>query len=437
MYSKKIEENDAIKLLEETKKLKLFKSNHRRGITTDGKPPYSNVYGWTNKQFNPKARGREHEIHKGFTETKLQKDHPEFGIYVKEIAEKYLPPHFYYNCIQINKNCKCKKHLDGNNVGNSVIIGLGDYKMGQLNIDFETLDVEPCKVDIKNVFTMFDGSKHPHWTDDWEGGDRYSLIFFNCFKFNYRIAIPTYNRPNIIFNKTLCYLNNCEIDRTKIDIFIKDDEQIEMYGEELQDYNIIKHEQDGIGATRNYIRTHYYESDTKYVACFDDDIDYVKEMDLPIYNLDYVLKCFFGKTEEVGLNIWGVNPHKNAYYYSNKMTTDLRYMCGAFFGFIVDKNKEFIHSQYNHLEDYSFSCEHFIRDKGVVKFCNYGFKTKYFGDGGINDTYGGLKKRVAATKILCKEFQEQYGKMCRVKTKEWGKGYDNIVLNYRFKHESL
>jgi hypothetical protein len=435
MFTKKIEEEDAIKLLEETKKLKLFRSNHRRGISADGEPPFSCVYGWTNKQFRPCAKGREHDIHSTFTETKLQRDFPEFGKYVKTIAKKYLPPHFFYNCIQINRNCKCKRHVDGSNVGTSIIIGLGDYENGELNIEFDQLE-EPCKVNIKNIFTMFDGSKYPHWTDDWTG-TRYSLVFFNCFKFDYRIAIPTYNRPEVLFDKTLCYLDNCKIDKKKVDIFIKDDEQIEKYGEELKEYNIIKHEQSGIGATRNFIRTHYYESDTRYVACFDDDIEYVKKMDIPTYDLDYLLKCFFGKTEEVGLNVWGVNPHKNAFYYTNKMTTDLRYMCGAFFGFIVDKNKDFIHTEWDHLEDYAFSCEHFIRDGGCVKFCNFGFKTKYFADGGINDTYGGLKTRVLATKKLCQDFKNQYDKMCRIKTKDWGagqKGYDNIVLNWRYKH---
>lgn len=78
-------------------------------------------------------------------------------------------PDFEYTTIQVNKNVLCKPHIDKNNVGESMIIGLGNYLGGNLVIEGKSYD-------IKNKMFYFNG-KLGHWVEPFTG-DRYSLIFF-------------------------------------------------------------------------------------------------------------------------------------------------------------------------------------------------------------------------------------------------------------------
>ncbi len=85
-------------------------------------------------------------------------------------------PDFNYTTIQYNKNHKCAKHKDKNNVGDSYIIGFGDYTGGELIVYDDSGN--PTYVDIKNKFYKFNGSKYYHETNDFIG-ERYTLVFFN------------------------------------------------------------------------------------------------------------------------------------------------------------------------------------------------------------------------------------------------------------------
>jgi len=105
-------------------------------------------------------------------------------------------PGFVYTTIQLNRNYSAKMHVDGNNHGWSMIIGLGDYEGGDLWIydpeGAEKMQVKdplrgypelkpgtwiPGKrVNIKNKFVKFDGNQ-PHAALPFDG-TRMSLVFF-------------------------------------------------------------------------------------------------------------------------------------------------------------------------------------------------------------------------------------------------------------------
>ena len=84
---------------------------------------------------------------------------------------------FKYTTIQYNKNQRASKHKDGRNVGESYIIGLGNYTGGELII-FDENEKNPVKHDIKGKFNTFDGSKYPHETAPFKG-ERYTLVFYS------------------------------------------------------------------------------------------------------------------------------------------------------------------------------------------------------------------------------------------------------------------
>tara|TARA_R110002020_G_scaffold46464_1_gene132147 strand:+ start:775 stop:1284 length:510 start_codon:yes stop_codon:yes gene_type:complete len=90
---------------------------------------------------------------------------------------KKSKPDFKYNTIQFNKNARMAKHIDGYNVGISTMLGLGDYTGGDLII-YDEKGKNPKKVETKNKWVTFNGSKLPHETDKFKG-TRYTLVFFN------------------------------------------------------------------------------------------------------------------------------------------------------------------------------------------------------------------------------------------------------------------
>tara|TARA_B100001094_G_scaffold55907_2_gene51389 strand:- start:119 stop:628 length:510 start_codon:yes stop_codon:yes gene_type:complete len=98
---------------------------------------------------------------------------------VYELAKALIKkekPNFKYNSIQFNKNARTARHLDGNNVGISSMITLGDYTGGNLLI-FDEDEKNPQSVKTKNRWITFNGSKYPHETEPFKG-TRYSIVYY-------------------------------------------------------------------------------------------------------------------------------------------------------------------------------------------------------------------------------------------------------------------
>eukprot|EP00439_Symbiodinium_sp_Y106_P060043 s3090_g8.t2 len=110
-------------------------------------------------------------------------------------------PDFEFTSIQVNKNYAARPHVDKNNLGNSFIIGLGNYKGGELWAHDDEGDV-PVDLtesirsmlhyragvtyrgrtfDINGRWQSFDGNRL-HCARPFEG-TRYSLVFYTCDRF--------------------------------------------------------------------------------------------------------------------------------------------------------------------------------------------------------------------------------------------------------------
>ena len=88
--------------------------------------------------------------------------------------DKNFPADFTYTSVQINgPDCQSRDHEDRNNLGLSLIVGLGRYEGGDLEI---LLDSNWSKLNIKGKYLLFDGSV-THRTADFQG-ERYSLVLF-------------------------------------------------------------------------------------------------------------------------------------------------------------------------------------------------------------------------------------------------------------------
>jgi hypothetical protein len=252
---------------------------------------------------------------------------------------------------------------------------------------------------------------------------------------NYRIVIPSLDRAVVLKTKTLFLLKNYNIPNHKIDILLSTKEEGEEYKKIIgNDYNLIYHGQKGIGAVRNFIKHYYkYKTDLECVVYIDDDIEAINQIDKPVENLDYFIEFMFYKTYELGLNLWGICCFDNPYFLKKSISTNLKYICGGFCGEIIDRKKYDIYTDFDHFEDFAFSCEHFIRDGGVVRNNEYCVITKNFAEGGIVHSYNGLENRKKDMEKASKYFIERFGDMARIKIKKYG--FD-IRLNHNYKHES-
>jgi|TARA_E500000318_G_scaffold17570_2_gene17826 hypothetical protein len=253
---------------------------------------------------------------------------------------------------------------------------------------------------------------------------------------NYRIVIPTYKRANVLWDTTLALLKKHNIPNDKIDILISTKKEADYYKTIIgHKYNFIYHGQTGITSIRNFIKHYYkYKTDLEYLICIDDDIKEINKMNKPIEDLNGFIEFMFNKTKELGYNLWGICCYDNTFFMKNTITTNLKFICGGFCGEIIDRNKHDIYIDLDLFEDYAMTCEHFIRDGGIVRNNEYCLITKNFAKGGVVESYGSLQNRLNDMEKDSFNFIERYGNMARIVKKK--NRYD-IRLNHNYKNESI
>jgi len=231
------------------------------------------------------------------------------------------------------------------------------------------------------------------------------------------VAIPSYARAETLKTKTLALLESNKIPKEQIYIFVASQEEKDAYEKHISGYKLIVGSK-GLLEQRNFMTRHFKEG--QKIVYMDDDIEraLVKEdEDKKSKELkDLPLKSFFPvafkELETTGLHIWGVNPVHNAYYLYPSITTDLRYIVGAFYGVINRKDNDLLLKFESDKEDVERTLRFYKKDAGVLRFNFITIKTKYYAPGGIAAEYGSKEKRLeegkARVERLVKEFPD-YG----------------------------
>ena len=138
----------------------------------------SMLFGFTHKPYLSPTRNRTPSIYKNLYHTKIKDLKPELEHIFKEFANIYFPD-FSYTQTQMNKNFRAPCHKDSKNVGESILVCLGNYEGGETNIQLNENTI--IEVDAREKPEKFNGSKYAHWVSDFKG-TRYSLVFFNNIK---------------------------------------------------------------------------------------------------------------------------------------------------------------------------------------------------------------------------------------------------------------
>jgi hypothetical protein len=219
---------------------------------------------------------------------------------------------------------------------------------------------------------------------------------------NYVVAIPTYNRQDVVFKKTISTLLNGGVSKSHIYIFVANKEQEKLYEEALpkNSYHKIVVGKKGIANQRKFIANYFKEG--QYVISMDDDVEEFQTLKgtkktktmkkgkiandklVKIKDVNQFFIDAYKTLKKEKLYIWGVYPVRNALFMYHNYTTDLRFIIGVTFGFIVRHDRKLEPSiRSESKEDYEQTILYYKKDGGVVRFNNVVPKTKFNSPGGL------------------------------------------------------
>lgn len=253
---------------------------------------------------------------------------------------------------------------------------------------------------------------------------------------NYEIAIPSYQRPETLKNKTLNVLYRHNINPERITIFVANQQQYDLYSEILDksSYNKIVIGEIGIGAIRRFIQQYYDEN--CYVMNFDDDLSeiLIKEDDklVPIKNLeeDLILKGF-KLLEDNNCNLFGIYAVANAFFMKNEVSIGLYFCVGCCFGMINRKSSKFTVTL-DDKDDYQRTLQHYVEDGKVIRLGNITVKTKYYKEpGGMQSNTNRTEGNIYSSNFLCQTYPDLCSSYIRKST-----GYTELRLKDKRKSSS-
>lgn len=206
---------------------------------------------------------------------------------------------------------------------------------------------------------------------------------------NYVVAIPTYNREDVISDKTLNTLLEGNVPKSRIYLFVANKQQEKLYEEAVPKsmYNKIIVGKLGITNQRKFISKYFPEN--QYIVSMDDDVEELLMMKNPeklvkVHDLDKFFKDAYKELKKEKLFIWGIYPVRNPFFMKKTISTDLKFIIGVLFGYINRHLKKLEPSSKTETkEDYEQSILYYKMDGGVLRYNYITPKTKFNAVGGL------------------------------------------------------
>jgi hypothetical protein len=217
----------------------------------------------------------------------------------------------------------------------------------------------------------------------------------------WRIAIPSYKRPTQLRDATLALLQKHAVPAERIDVFTSDAEQHAEYSETLLagTYGRLIVAVVGMSAVRNHMTNHYDEG--QHILYIDDDItDFLTLTDGPLDLCKFIDQAFT-ECASRNLRLWGIHPIANRFFLKDKVSTDLRYIIGCFYGVINSKS---ITVDLEDGEDKLRTCLYYLANGGVLRYNWIAPKTKYYRNPGGMQTTRTLDRQRASGLALLERF---------------------------------
>jgi len=201
-----------------------------------------------------------------------------------------------------------------------------------------------------------------------------------------KVAIPSYNRPRQLVDKTLAFLERHSIPKSDIYIFVEFQEE-SIYKDSINnnEYNIVigRH---GIANQRNFI-SNYFDKD-EFILCIDDDIHDLLFLDngilKPVADLKFIMNSMKDVMENTGLNLSGIYPTPNPFFMrEGKLSTTLKFIVGQFY--IMRNQKLMLDVRSESKEDYLNSILYYLNDGGVIRRNDLCVKSSNHARGGLGN----------------------------------------------------
>jgi hypothetical protein len=216
----------------------------------------------------------------------------------------------------------------------------------------------------------------------------------------YKIAIPTYRRSDIIKEYAFKWLDIYGVDYNKVYLFVSDEIDYDDYRNKYPNIKVVLTNTKNIGGKRNFIRNYFDEGE--YIISLDDSFIGLSRKEINGYKLDDVLDfnelCEYSYNLMVGMKtkIWGINHIQNALWMKNDISFKNGLIFGKCYGFINDKNDFLFTSCPNGLaEDCEISIRHYIMFGSIIRHMDICLKKNMVGK-----IKGGIQSRMSTENRL-------------------------------------
>lgn len=235
------------------------------------------------------------------------------------------------------------------------------------------------------------------------------------------IAIPSYNRSDVIEKKTLTTLLDGGIKPSQIYIFVANEKEKQLYEHiPASKYNKIVVGKLGITNQRNFIKHYFKQGD--HVVSIDDDIEGIYKLQghkvtqnkvtqkvtqklTKVKDVAAFFQSAFDTLKKENKYLWGIYPVNNPYFMNKTVSKKLSFIIGALHGYIVRDTPDLTAEV---KEDYEQSILHYLKDGGVIRFNNITIKTKFLAPGGVG------KDRFQANKKSANYLQKKYPQLVNI-----------------------
>jgi len=217
------------------------------------------------------------------------------------------------------------------------------------------------------------------------------------------VVIPSYNRVQILKEKTLALLQKYKIPKEKIHVYVANDEQKKLYEDGVGDDvgKIIVGEK-GLPEIRNYIFNTLPKGQA--LVSFDDDVTgFINMKKKPITDLAGMFDRGFAECDKAGAKFWGVYPVANPFFMSHKVSTDFKFVIGSFWGCYNPKEEVQITIGNGEKEDYQRTIQFWERDQVIVRLNDVAILTAtYKTPGGLQSGNRLTRERKTVKRMLAK-----------------------------------
>jgi len=222
---------------------------------------------------------------------------------------------------------------------------------------------------------------------------------------DFKIAIPSYKRVDILRTHTLALLERQNIDKSKVFVFVVP-EEYQSYKEAFPEVTVVS----GVGGLkeqRNFISGYFAEGDC--IVSIDDDIkDVIIKKDnqlLSLDNLEEVLIKGFRDCKNSKASLFGFYPVVNKLWMTESVSESFKFIIGSCFGYINRK----ILITVSQKQDYQLSVLNYIKDKKVIRYNYISLKSNYYKTkGGLQEAGNRLQIQEESVAYLLKEYPEYF-----------------------------